>query len=116
MFIPFLQGKELSFVLDNTSNLFVVLSSLSLFYLIRAFFEQKKIPTSINHKIHFIASTTFGIYLIHFLLYYMVYYRILGIYQISPEFGTIITTLSTFIIGCIITTIGKKIPILKNFL
>ena len=116
MFLPFIYKGELAFVLDNTSNLFVMLASLSIFYIARYLIEPKTMNQMLARIISFFSSTTFGIYLIHFLVYYMVYFRTPFIYDKSPELGVITTTLLTFIICSGITALGKKIPLIKNFL
>lgn len=116
MFLPFIYKGELAFVLDNTSNLFVMFSSLSIFYIARYLIEPKTMNQMLARIISFFSSTTFGIYLIHFLVYYMVYFRTPFIYDKSPELGVITTTLLTFIICSGITALGKKIPLIKNFL
>lgn len=116
MFLPFYQGGELSFALDNTSNILVVLSSLSFFYIIRYIMSKIKLNRGMSFLISKVAGTTFGIYLIHFLVYYMVYYRITFVFDYSQELGILLTVLLTFISCSIVTFIAKLLPGVKRFL
>lgn len=63
-----------------------------------------------------ISGTTFGIYLIHFLVYYMVYFRIPIILDYSLELGIIVIVVLTFISCSLLVFILKHIPVIKKFL
>lgn len=118
MYIPYSLGGELSFKYDNYVNIFVVLSSLSLFYIIRYYIERKEFKTITKRCIKEVANCTFGIYLIHFVVnnkFYEILSRF-GLYNISPIIGTILVVLITFISSGIFIYALRKIPFVKKFL
>ena len=93
---------------DGVDNILVLLSSLSLFYLVRYVSSKIKLNDKTKNIISKISDTTFGIYLIHFIIYYMVYYRIIFIYQFNPIIGILVTLFLTFIVSCILVYIFKQ--------
>ncbi len=116
MFLPFLVHHKLSFALDNISNLWVVMIAPSFFYIIRYLCHKISFSKKLQHLLATISDTTFGIYLIHFIIYYMVYFRIQFIYNINPCLGILGTVWITFIVSSILIYIMRKVPILRKFL
>ena len=107
-YVPYLLNNNINLMFDGVDNILVLLSSLSLFYLVRYIYSKIKINDKTKIIISNISDTTFGIYLIHFIIYYMVYYRIIFIYQFNPIIGILVTLFLTFIVSCILVYIFKQ--------
>lgn len=118
MYLPYLNKGKISYALDSWNAFPVVLMSISLFYIIRYLFENKHYSDKFVNIITMIASTTFGIYLIHTALNFKLYK--LGIMQTIFEFNGVIAIIIldfvVFITCMIIIYILKKIPLVKKFL
>ena len=118
MYIPYVLDKKISFSFDSYSNIFVILTSLSLFYIIRYYFENKQFKEKTKKYIKNISSCTFGIYLIHFIVnneFYEILYKF-GLYDSIPCIATWLVILLTFISSFIFIYIIRKIPFIKKFL
>lgn len=118
MYLPYLNKGTISFSLDTWSALPVILMSMTIFYSIRYLFENKIFSKKVSAFITTIASTTFGIYLIHTALNYKLYNIgfIKYIFNFNSILGIIILEILVFIICMLIIYILKKIPIIKKFL
>jgi len=64
--------QELSYALDSY-NMLLVLSSVSIFYIIRFTFENRSLKPVVSKVLSEISLTTFGTYLFHFLIIYKFY-------------------------------------------
>ena len=73
MYLPYLKNDTISYTLDSWNTFPVILMSISFFYIIRYLFENLSISPKMNNIIYKIASTTFGIYLIHTSLNHRLY-------------------------------------------
>ena len=104
--------------LDYIFYIPIILSSLSMFYIVRYIFENKKINFVSCKIIKEISLTTFGIYLIHPFFIYKIYnlYVIQNIFEVSVYLGMLIYLLTMFIWCSVIIFFIKKIPIIKKFL
>ena len=71
-----------------------------------------------NRSINFIASTTFGIYLIHSLLNHKLYTLeiMIELFSFNAILGTIVLELLIFNISMAIMIVLKKIPVIRWFL
>lgn len=107
---------QISSALDSY-NFILIISAATLFYIVRYLFEKKfnKLCSNIISEINL---TTFGTYLIHYLVIYKIYNIsvIQKIFDINVYLGFTSLVLSVFI-GCtIIIFILRRIPIIKKFL
>jgi len=118
MFIPYLKNNNISYVLDSWDTLPVLLMSVSFFYIMRYLYENKKINLISEKLIFKIASTTFGIYLIHTIINYRIYdlYIVQKIFLFNEILGVVILEILVFIICGVIIFLLKKLPIIKKFL
>ncbi len=118
IYLPYLNKGEISYTLDSWNAFPVVLMAISLFYIARYLFENKNYSEKFINVISMVASTTFGIYLIHTALKFKLYK--LGIVQSIFKFNRIIAiTILDFIVFIVCMTIIyllKKIPLVKKFL
>lgn len=114
LYVPFIINKKFSITFDSWNNIITILPSLSLFYLIRYYFEDK----NENKIIPKISKLTFGIYLFHYILIYKIYNISItqSVFKFNPYFGVIILEILCFTISGVITYILQKIPIIKSFL
>ena len=112
MIIPYFKSSEISYKLDT------VIPSLSLFYLVRYYFEKHKFKSKTKYIISTISSLTFGIYLFHSFINYKLYN--LGFVQVMfdfcPYIGIIVLEILTFLCAGIITFVLRKIKFIRNFL
>ena len=117
MYIPYLNNGIISYKFDSWDSMPVLLMSISIFYIIKYYFENIKY-TKISYLIQEISSTTFGIYLIHTIINWELYNIsiIKSIYNINGILGSILLEILVFIICCFIIYLLKKIPIIKKFL
>lgn len=117
-YITYKNTGKLSYDFDSWYYLPIVLLSVSLYYIVRFLFEQRNFSEITEKIISSISSTTFGIYLLHYLV--LVKMSNTGIFQSALKFnsflGVIFIQLSCFICCSIIVLILKKIPIIKRFL
>lgn len=118
MFIPFMSNGEINQNLDNYEYIQIVLPSLSFFYLIRYYFENKKFGKISSKIIVETSLVTFGIYLLHLFVNERIYHSFVSefIKDINPALGIVSVYIMTFILCGIITYVFRKIPIIKKFL
>lgn len=118
IYLPYLNKGKISYVLDSWNSLPVVLMAISLFYVARHLFENKNFSNRITNIITMIASTTFGIYLIHTILNYKLYKLTIinNVFNFNGIVAIIILDFLVFIVCMIIIYLLKKIPFIKNFL
>ena len=118
MYLPYLNRGEISYALDSWNTFPVVLMSISLFYIVRHLFENKNYSKKITNIITKIASTTFGIYLIHTTLNYKLYELsiINNMFNFNGILAITILDFLVFIVCMIIIYALKKIPFIKKFL
>lgn len=118
MYLPYLNKGEISYALDSWNAFPVVLMSISLFYIVRHLFENKNYSKRITNVITMIASTTFGIYLIHTVLNYKLYKLsiINNMFNFNGILAITILDFLVFIVCMIIIYAFKKIPFIKKFL
>ena len=118
MYLPYLNDQTISYTLDSWNTFPVVMMSISMFYCVRYLFENKVFSKKTNITFSKIASTTFGIYLIHTALNYKLYNLsiIQYIFNFNSILGIIILEVLVFIVCMIIIYVLKKIPIIKKFL
>jgi surface polysaccharide O-acyltransferase-like enzyme len=120
MFIDSYRSGKLVSNLDNAYSITTIIPAAAIFILIRYWTER--IAPGIRPRcisiIQTVASTTFGIYLIH----YFVIPRLYNLSFLQPVFifhsviGTTILQLATFIVCFIPVFLLKKAPIVKRFL
>ena len=118
MFIPYLIDGKLSYALDAWNSLPVILMAMATFYIVRYIYEKRMMSEKIEIIISAIASTTFGIYLVHYVLNYRIYsVRIFqNFFGACPIVAVIALDVATFVVCMIIVYILKKIPIIKKYL
>lgn len=118
LYLPYLSKSQISYKLDSWNAFPVIIMSISIFIIVKYLFADKKMSNKVINIIELISSTTFGIYLIHYLLNYKLYN--LGIikflFNFNPILGIIILDILVFVVSGILTFILKKIPIIKNYL
>lgn len=118
MIIPYFKSSEISYKLDTVNYITTVTPSLSLFYLVRYYFEKHKFKSKTKDIISTISSLTFGIYLFHSFINYKLYN--LGFVQVMfdfcPYIGIIVLEILTFLCAGIITFVLRKIKFIRNFL
>ena len=113
MYIPYLKDGVLSYALDNYVALPVALMAISFFYIIKYIFGKSSSPRFISE----VAKTTFGIYLIHFILNYKIYNMVfIPILESNVYVGILLLYIVTFVVCSIIIWILRRIPIIKDFL
>ena len=101
----------------DSYNLILILESVSSFYIFRYLFENKKFSELSGKIIKEISLTTFGIYLTHYLIVYRLYHfnLIQNVFTFNPIVGIIVLELGLFL-GCgLLTSILRRIPIIKKF-
>lgn len=118
IYIPYLKTGDITYSLMTYTNIFVALSSFSIYYLFRYYFENKKISVKVENIIFNISVLTFGIYLFHNLISYRIYLSdiVQFVFGINSYVGVLFLILSCFIVSGIITYILRKLPIVKNYL
>lgn len=118
IWLPYKERGFLNYFLDSWEALPVVLSSLSLFYIIRYLFENKTLGNKCSKVIGEISSTTFGIYIIHpYILLKMFNVKVFtAIFHFNFYLGVLAIPIICFAICLPIIWIAKKIPIVKQFL
>lgn len=118
MFIPYLKSYNISYILDSWDTLPVLLMSFSFFYIMRYLYENKKINLISEKLIFKIASTTFGIYLIHTIINYRIYdlYIVQKIFLFNDIIGVVVLEILVFVICSITIFLLKQLPIIKKFL
>lgn len=118
MYIPYLKNSTISYALDSWNAFPVIIMSISFFYIVRYLFENLSMHHKINNIICIIASTTFGIYLIHNALNYRLYKLNItqSIFSYNSILGSIFLNFLVFIICMIIIYLLKKIPVIRRFL
>lgn len=118
MYNPFLKTGELSFRFDNVYSMPVIAMSISLFTIIKYYFENLKIKKIIYKIIEEISKVTFGIYLLHYIFIRYIYNNIIiqKVFNYNGYIGMITMEISVFVLCGIITFIIKRIPVIKKFL
>ena len=118
IYIPYLQSDMIVYKMLDYTNLLVALSSFSVYYLFRYYFERKTISERSEKVIVNISLVTFGIYLIHNLISYRIYLSNImqWIFNLNCYLGVISLILACFIVSGLITYILRKIPVIKNYL
>ena len=114
MYISYIVKGEISYSLDSWYYITTSLPALSIFYIIRYYFDRIKS----NKLIEEISLVTFGIYLFHPLINYKLYCLsvIKNIFSYNPYIGVILLEIICFCICGIITYLLRKIPIIKKFI
>lgn len=107
---------EFNYTFDSYYNILSLLMSLSMFYIIRYLFAEHKFKKVSANIISTVAGTTFGIYLIHFMMNWEIYKYIEFIFNYNSIVGVIILEVLTFIICSLIIFIIKLIPGVKKIL
>ena len=118
LYIPYLKTNNVSYLFDDIKDIFCIFQSLTLFYIFRHLFENKKFSKKLSLFISETSKLTFGIYLTHYLIIYRVY-KFAPIHQIfmyNANIGIICIEIVVFVICGIVTYIIRKIPIIKKFL
>ncbi len=110
-YIPYLNSGNISYALDSWEALPIVLMTISLFYIIRYFFENKKYSVTGTKVISTVASATFGIYLLHTKLNTVLFKLSImkSIFKFNPIIAIIILEVAVFIICMIVVLILKKL-------
>lgn len=118
MYIPYLTKGKISYILDSWNSFPVILMSISLFYIFRYLFENKKYSKKSINIITMIASTTFGIYLIHTAFNFKLYKLNImqNLFNSNGIIAIIILDFLVFIVCMIIVYVLKKIPFIKKYL
>lgn len=118
IYLPYKESGFLNYFLDSWEALPVVLSSLSLFYIIRYLFENRGIGDKGARIISEISATTFGIYIIHpYILMKMFGVSFFtAIYQFNFYLGVLAIPVICFAICFPVIWIAKKIPFVKRFI
>lgn len=117
LYFPYLNSGVLSYKFDSFDNIFCVCQSLSLFYIVRYFLENRKIGKYSSVVMREVSKTTFGIYLIHFVFIDLTYNLTIvqEIFSFSPNLGIVILELTVFLVSGIITFVLRHIPFVKDF-
>lgn len=115
-YVPYVKSGNISYVLDSWEAFPVVLMSISLFYIIRHLFEDKNYSIITTKVITTVASTTFGIYLIHTALNTELFKLTImqNMFRFSPIISIIILDFAVFILCMTIIFLLKKVPFIKR--
>ncbi len=118
MYIPVINGENISYALDASTYINVGLPALSSFYLMMYYFQNKKFGERTKQIISSIASVTFGIYLFHMFINYKIYNLVVMqyIFGFNCYLGILLVEILTFAICGIVTYFLKKIPYVKKYL
>ena len=116
LYIPYLKSGVISYKFDSY-NLILILESVSFFYIFRYLFENKKFSELSCKIIKEISLATFGIYLTHYLIAYRLYHfsLIQNVFTFNPIVGIIVLEIGLFLVCGLLTSILRRIPIIKNF-
>lgn len=103
---------------DSWSSLPVIIASISIFYILRYFFEEIKPQKRLSKFIQEVSATTFGIYLVHVLAINVLYdfSFIQSMFKLNAFFGLIVFQIIIFAACSLFIFILRKIPIVKWFL
>lgn len=95
-----LQTGKMSMAFDSWNLITTVVPSLSIFYMMRYFFETKKMKTRSSKLIELISLQTFGIYLFHCSINYKIYFssKMLNIFAINGYLGIFTLEIMYFVI------------------
>lgn len=118
LYVPYLVDGKISYTLDSWNNFLVVTMSATVFYIVRYFLDGRELSLRTRKVISVVASTTFGIYLIHTMINHRIYdfWVIQEVFSFNPIVGAVVLNLTVFIIGAVIVYALKKIPYVKKFL
>lgn len=118
IYIPFQKSGQVLYYFDSWYALPVILSALSLFYILRCLFEEKNFSPRTTTIIRQVSEVTFGIYLTHCIVKDILYASapMQAIFGWSPYLGVIALPLACFVICGIIIFFVKKIPFARKFL
>lgn len=111
------KGGKLNLFLDNVNYITTVVPSIAIFYLVKHYATGHDVSEKSFKAIRILSDTTFGIYLIHFL----VQYRIRFIFDflssvMDPVPSTVLFEIALFVICFIIIFPLRKIPLVRQFL
>ncbi len=106
---------------DSTTNwwdLFIILSSCSIFILFKYYFEKIKVCSFVDKLINVCSGSSFGVYLIHPLLYdYMLNLPFIKkMLAVNSIVGCLFMVIISFSFLTLLFYLLRKIPILKKFL
>lgn len=117
LFMPYLNSGKISLDLDSYVYITTSLPALSLFYIIRYYFENKKVSLKLKNIINGLSSLTFGVYLFHpIIIELRMFQFILDSSMVSSIFCIFMFQILIFIVCLLFTYILKKIPIIRKIL
>lgn len=116
--VRFFETGERVYDFDSWLSFPVIMSSLSLFYIIRYFFENRKYGEKTTKVISTIGSVTFGVYLIHYFvlgkLFSLGFVR--AMYSFNSYIAVVFVEVFCFALCGLAIFAAKKIPYVKWFL
>lgn len=111
------EGMRIRLLLDNARYLPFMLLSAGLFYLVRSFFDGRKIPEFLRWGFGKIADATFGVYILHSILIPYFTDKRLEFFNRLPEGHAVFCYTSTIFFAALIPALAaKEIPIIKKIL
>jgi len=118
IYIHYLKYDDLAVRLGGWDYLNVGMPALSMFYIVRYLFENRKINFKLSNQISYIASLTFGIYLCHGVFISRISKIIFTqeVFMVNQYISIISTQIAIFIVCGLGIAIFKITPVVKKFL
>ena len=118
LYIPYINTEKISYAFDSYDTVFSIGASAMLFYIVRYYFDTKRVNSKIANIINLVSECTFGIYLFHYLIIHYIYYSntFQLIFNFNKYIGIYLLEISVFVISGIFTYALRQIPYIKKYL
>lgn len=118
MYISYISTGEISFFLDNFKFITTSIPAISIFYIIRYYFENKKFDIVMTNIITNVSLVTFGIYLFHYIALHKIFEFSITkyLFSVNKYLGLICLEFFCFAFCGILTYFLRKVPAIKKFL
>lgn len=118
LYIPYINTEKISYAFDSYDTVFSIGASAMLFYIVRYYFDTKRVNSKIANIINLVSECTFGIYLFHYLIIHYIYYSntFQLVFNFNKYIGIYLLEISVFVISGIFTYMLRHIPYIKKYL
>ena len=118
LYIPYINTEKISYAFDSYDTVFSIGASAMLFYIVRYYFDTKRVNSKIANIINLVSECTFGIYLFHYLIIHYIYYSntFQLVFNFNKYIGIYLLEISVFVISGIFTYMLRQIPYIKKYL